>query len=240
MVRSGSQAVLFDALFGEGLPNYDRVPAATIHDIEAGRSPFANIIAVFISHVHPDHFDVSSTVRFLKSHPTTVVIAPNQVSEQIRNALVNNRQAFAQVSTVSLERGRITTRNEGGVQVGSFPLSHGHVENAAYLIVLNGKTVLHIGDADLPMKGLAQLGLSHRQIDLAFVPFWQLTEDPENVRNHIGAKIVIPMHLITHPTTDSSKGYLEHVGGSDGMVAKIRSSFPNAFVFHTPLETKTF
>jgi L-ascorbate metabolism protein UlaG (beta-lactamase superfamily) len=240
LVRSGSQAVLFDALFGAGLPDYDRVPANAVRDIETGKFPFANINAVLISHVHPDHFDLSSTVRFLESHPTTVVVAPSQVAAQLRNALANNRQALAQIHIAPLEQGRITTHLEGDVEVGSFPLSHGNVENAAYLVFLTGKAMLHIGDADLPMKGLAQLGLSHRHIDIAFVPFWQLVENPKSVRDQIGARIVIPMHLISSPTTESSKGYMEHVGGRSGMLAEIRSRFPNAVVFQTPLETKIF
>ena len=240
LVRSGSQAVLFDALFGAGLPDYDRVPANAIRDIETAKSPFADINAVLISHVHPDHFDLPSTVRFLKSHPSTVVVAPSQVAAQLRNALADNRQALSQIRVAPLKQGQITTRAEGGVQVGSFPLSHGTVENAAYLVVLNGRQVLHIGDADLPMKGLAQLGLSHRRIDVAFIPFWQLTEDPKSVRNQIGARVVIPMQVITTPTSESSKGYMEHVGGRDGMLAQIRSKFRNAAVFQTPLETKSF
>lgn len=240
LVRSGSQAILFDALFGAGLPDYDRVPAKAANDIETGKSPFTNINTFLISHIHPDHFDISSTVRFLKSHPATVVVAPGQVSEQIRKALEGDPVALSQIRTASLKQGSITTHEVGGVQVGSFPLMHGNVENAAYLVVLNGRTVLHIGDADLPMKDLAQFGLSHRHIDVAFIPFWQLTEDPKRVRTQIDAKVIIPMHLITNPTTDSSKGYMEHVGGRDGMLRQIRSTFPNAAVFLTPLEKKNF
>jgi len=95
-------------------------------------------------------------------------------------------------------------------------------------------------DADLPMKGLSQFKLSDRQIDVAFVPFWQLTENAKRVRDQIGAKVVVPMHLITNPTTESSKGYMEHVGGRPGMLAKFRLEFPNAVIFNVPLETKTF
>ena len=240
LVRSGSYTILFDALFGTGLPGYDRVPAPTAHDIETGKSVFAHINALFISHTHPDHFDLPSTVRFLKFHPATVVVAPDQVSEQIRKALTGDPRALSQIHTAPLKEGSITTHYEGGIQVGSFPLEHGNVENAAYLVVLNGRTVLHIGDADLPMKGLAQFGLSHRHIDVAFIPFWQLTEDPKRVRTEIGAEVIIPMHLIVNPTTDSSKGYMEHVGGRDGMLRQIRSTFPNAAVFSTPLETRSF
>jgi L-ascorbate metabolism protein UlaG (beta-lactamase superfamily) len=90
------------------------------------------------------------------------------------------------------------------------------------------------------MKGLAQLGLPHRRIDVAFVPFWQLTQDPKSVRKQIAAKVVIPMHLITNPTTENSKGYMEHVGGRDGMLRQIRAKFPNLAVFATPLEKKSF
>jgi ribonuclease BN (tRNA processing enzyme) len=126
-------------LFAAGLPDYDRVPANAIRDIETGKSPFANINAVLISHVRPDHFDLSSTVGFLKSHPSTVVVAPSQVAAQLRNALVNNRQALSRIRIAPLKQGQMTTHEEGGIQVGSFPLSHGTVENAAYLVVLKGR-----------------------------------------------------------------------------------------------------
>ena len=86
-VRSGSQAILFDALFGAGLPDYDRVPATAAHKIETGESPFTNINALLISHIHPDHFELPSTLRFLKSHPASVVVAPGQVSEKSRKDL---------------------------------------------------------------------------------------------------------------------------------------------------------
>jgi L-ascorbate metabolism protein UlaG (beta-lactamase superfamily) len=240
VVRSGSQTILLDALFGAGLPDYDRVPATAAHDIETAKSPFANINALLISHIHPDHFDLPSTMRFLKSHPATVVVAPGQVSKEIRKALTGDPRALSQIHTAPWKEGTIVTHDEGGVQVGSFPLTHGKVENAAYLVVLNGRTVLHIGDADLPMKDLAQFGLSHRYIDVAFIPFWQLTEDSERVRTQIGAKVIIPMHLIVNPTTESSKAYMEHVSGRDGMLRQIRSAFPNADVFSTPLETRRF
>ncbi|MBV8834599.1 MAG: MBL fold metallo-hydrolase [Acidobacteriaceae bacterium] len=239
-VRSGSQAILFDALFGTGLPDYDRVPPTAMDEIERGKPPFANIDALLISHVHADHFNLPSTVRFLKTHPATIVVAPDQVSKQIHKALTGDSQALSRIHTATLEQNSITTRDEGGVRIGSFPLTHGNIENAAYLVVLDRRTVLHIGDADLPMKGLAQFGLSHRRIDLAFVPFWQLTDNPKRVQTLIAAKVVIPMHLITNPTTDTSKGFMEHVGGRERMLRQIRICFPNAAIFLAPLETKSF
>lgn len=240
LVRSGHQAVLLDALFGTGLPDFDRVPSTAVHDIESGKPPFSNINALLISHIHPDHFDLASTVRFLRSHPATVVVAPGQVSEQIRKALAGDPRVPSQIHTALLKQGSITTHDEGGVQVGSFPLTHGNVQNAAYLVVLNGRTVLHVGDADLPINNLSQFGLSRREIDVAFIPFWQLTENAQRLRTQIRAKVIIPMHLIVNPTTDSSKRYMEHVGSRDGMLRQIRSAFPNAAVFSAPLENKSF
>ncbi len=237
LVRSGSQVVLFDALFGAGLPDYDRVPESVVNDIETARPPFAKINVIFISHAHPDHFDLPSTVRFLKSHPTTVVVAPVEISQQLQNALANNRRMLSQIRTVSAEAGRITTSLQGSIQIGIFPLTHRNVENLAYLVLLNGRAVLHLGDADIPMRNLAQLKLINHRIDVAFIPFWQLTR-PRSVRDQISAKVVVPMHVITHATA-SSKEYLDHVGGPGGMLAKIRSEFPNA-ASSGPLETKTF
>jgi L-ascorbate metabolism protein UlaG (beta-lactamase superfamily) len=58
---------------------------------------------LLISHVHPDHFDLVSTLRFLKYHPSTVVVAPDRVSAQIRNALASNQQAASQVHAAPLK-----------------------------------------------------------------------------------------------------------------------------------------
>jgi ribonuclease BN (tRNA processing enzyme) len=87
--------------------------ATAAHDIETGKSPFTNINTLLISHIHPDHFDLPSTVRFLKSHPATIVVAPGQVSEKIREALAGDSRALSQVHTATLKENSITTHDEG-------------------------------------------------------------------------------------------------------------------------------
>jgi L-ascorbate metabolism protein UlaG (beta-lactamase superfamily) len=239
LVRHGSQAVLFDALFGAGLPDYDHVPAEVVGDMEAARAPFDHIDAVFISHIHPDHFERESTIRFLKSHPNTVVISPSDVAAQLKAALGNDRLR-AQIHGISAQIAGMIVREEGGIHVGIFPLAHGHVENLAYLVDLGGCKVLHLGDADLPMQEIDKLRLSESRIDVAFVPYWQLIENAKRVRTQIRAKVIVPMHLLTQATTPASKQYLEHVGGMKGLVATIRSEFRNAVIFQRPLQSQSF
>lgn len=239
LVRSGSQAVLFDALFGAGLPEYDRVPAATVRDMEAGRSLFSHIEVVFISHVHPDHFELSSTLRFLKTHSAAVVVAPVQVSERLRKALAGDPRALAQIRTAASNQGKLRMEDAGRIQFGSFPLRHGPVQNDAYIVVLNGRVILHLGDADLPLSGLAGAGLPH-SVDLVFIPFWQLTENPLQVKASIHPQVVVPMHVIAVARTEASKAYLQHVGGRSGMVGRIHSEFSNAAFFSVPLQAKSF
>jgi L-ascorbate metabolism protein UlaG (beta-lactamase superfamily) len=208
--------------------------------MEAARPPFEHIDVVFISHIHPDHFELHSTVRFLESHPATIVVSPIDVAAQLVRALAGYDHLRAHIHGISAQPGRIVTREEGGMRIGIFPLAHGSVENLAYLVGIGGREVLHIGDADLPMEGIGKLNLSENRIDIAFVPYWQLTENAERVRGQIRAKIIIPMHLITNATTPASKEYLDHLGGMSGMLAKIHSEFPNAVVFRMPLEARQF
>ncbi len=240
LVRAGSQVVLFDALFGKGLPDYDHVPPKVLDDMEKARPPFREVSIIFVSHIHPDHFDTESAARFVRSHPSSVVVAPRAVAQQLRKALRKDVKLQSQIRGISAEPGRIIVRREGGIQVGIFSLPHGSVENLAYLVDLNGRRVLHIGDADLSKQDLQQLKLPDQRIDLAFIPFWELTDDAEVVRDQIRANVIVPMHLITHATTSSSREYLDHVRGIKGMMSEIRSQFPNAVVFHSQLETKTF
>jgi L-ascorbate metabolism protein UlaG (beta-lactamase superfamily) len=239
LVRAGSQAVLFDALFGAGLPDYDHVPADVVRDMEAGWGLFEHVDIVFISHVHPDHFEARSTVRFMQSHPTTVVIGPTEVAAELKRPLGSNAPLLSQIRSIPFQPGHMATLTEHGIEIEIFPLAHGTVENLAYLVAIGGRKILHMGDADLPMNDIERFGLAERRIDVALVPYWQLIENAGRVRTGMNAKSIVAMHLLTHATAPESKQMLDHLGGVAGMVSKIHSEFPNAVVLK-PLETKIF
>jgi hypothetical protein len=92
LVRSGSQAVLFDPLFGEGLADYEHVPEQALRNMEAGRPPLPTLAwsSSVISTLTTLIFRVPSS--FLCPHPQTIVLASNEVSQQLRRALSEKRR----------------------------------------------------------------------------------------------------------------------------------------------------
>ena len=66
------------------------------------------------------------------------------------------------------------------VKVSILRLWHsGHLrttENLGYLLTVNGKKLLHVGDADMSAENFEPYKLNNESIDVAFLPFWYLTD----------------------------------------------------------------
>ena len=59
MVRHAETSILFDPLFNNSFGQYQLVPDDMRAAIMAGKAPYDNADAVFISHYHDDHFSAA-------------------------------------------------------------------------------------------------------------------------------------------------------------------------------------
>ncbi len=62
MVSDGHTTVLFDPLFPNGFGTYQMVPEEMRLALMAGDAPFEDVDAIFVSHMHPDHFSVDEVI----------------------------------------------------------------------------------------------------------------------------------------------------------------------------------
>ena len=63
MVTRGATKILFDAFYAESFGGqYHLVPTAIETAMLRGAAPFDGIDAVFITHIHPDHFNSRKTI----------------------------------------------------------------------------------------------------------------------------------------------------------------------------------
>ena len=58
-------------------------PGAYTHDLEAPE----NVVAIIVTHEHPDHFDVNALGALIAHNPEAVVIAHESITTQLGNAL---------------------------------------------------------------------------------------------------------------------------------------------------------
>jgi L-ascorbate metabolism protein UlaG (beta-lactamase superfamily) len=180
LVERGEQAVLIDALFGDGAAAYTTTPRAVIDSVEMARNPFDAVDAALATHFHPDHFNPYSTARFLQhSERSHLLSTPQAVALLGEKAAVFDDFA-GRVHATHPGEGAMESNVVGGVTVEAFGLSHGKVnygdvEHLGLLVDLAGAAVLHLGDGMIAERALREAGVLDRSVDVAFVPFWFLT-----------------------------------------------------------------
>jgi L-ascorbate metabolism protein UlaG (beta-lactamase superfamily) len=185
MLEGARGRVLLDALFGDGLPDYQTVPPASRDSLERALGPYGGPAVVLVTHAHRDHFDSAAVERYRRHNPAAVVIGPPA-------------PGAAPGAPVDL----------GWVRVRSLGIPHGHtsrpVGHAAYLVTLDGTTALHLGDTSSDPATWRAAGLPEAGVDLALVPYWYALEEQRFAATMavLRAKRVV----LLHPALDAVEG----------------------------------
>lgn len=206
MVSVAGQKVLMDAFYSQSFATYTLVPDRLMADMINGLPPYDDIAAVFISHVHGDHFSVAPLLQFLKAQTQVAVFAPQQVYERLQSAGVSE-DVLARVRSFELEPGdppRSVTFAGLEIDVAALPHAGGErmaqVRNLIYRISLDSQhTFVHLGDAAAQREAFAALDAfwKVRDVDTAFPPYWFFA-DPSGgnlIAEFIAADQVIAIHV---------------------------------------------
>jgi L-ascorbate metabolism protein UlaG (beta-lactamase superfamily) len=146
-----------------------------------GAAPFDDVDAVFISHMHPDHFSVDEMILYLETHADVTVYAPQQAVELMRDAAANDG-IFDRVVSVPLARlDAPLSYTEGDLTIDVVRIPHAgwparaDVSNLVWRVTLSdGVTVMHLGDADPDDAHFAPHALHWQKTrtDRAYPPYW--------------------------------------------------------------------
>lgn len=180
LVEADGQAVLIDALFGDGIAAYTTTPRAVIDTVEMARPPFDTVDVALATHFHPDHFNPYSTGRFLQHSPRSHFLSTRQSRGQMEDRAPGFADIAGRVHAVAPADGERESLVPGGVAIDAFGLSHGKVnygdvEHLGLVARVGAATVLHLGDGMISERALRSAGVLDRRIDVAFLPFWFLT-----------------------------------------------------------------
>ncbi|MFQ5696648.1 MAG: MBL fold metallo-hydrolase, partial [Terriglobia bacterium] len=147
LLSAGGQQVLIDALFGEGLPDYEAVPPATREKLETAQPPFDQVGLILVSHYHSDHFSSRALVRYLEHNPRAILLSSPQVVDRVATrspslvAAAPNR--FQRVEPKGYRRVPLTV---AGIRLEVQYVTHGHrrasIQNLGHIIHLGGKKIL--------------------------------------------------------------------------------------------------
>ena len=210
MVSDGHTTILFDPLYPNGFGTYQMVPEDMRQALLAGDAPYDAVDAIFISHMHPDHFSVDEVILYLETHEDVHLYAPSQAVDWMREE-TENAAIFDRVVAVPLERlDAPITYELGDLQIDVVRIPHAgwpgraDVSNLVWRVTLSdGVTVMHLGDAD-PNDEHYTPHTDHWQktlTDTAYPPYWFFTSGDgpkilESRLNTVGATgIHVPIQV---------------------------------------------
>ena len=207
LVTNGEMKVLFDAFYTDGYGSYVLVSENDRKNLMDGTPPFDGIDAIFVSHVHGDHFTAAPTLAYLHSHVDVRLYGSQQVADALAEATTSDDPVLKRIVAFDLQPGESVELGETGdlsIDVVAIPHAGGarmsSVSNLVFRVTLNGlSTVMHLGDSETDddlFTGL-QPHWDTKHTHTAFPPYWFLGNEAgmRILENNIKADTVIGIHV---------------------------------------------
>lgn len=233
LLTSGGKRVLIDGLHRKYDDAYAFLPDGEREKLEAGRQPFDKIDLLLVSHRHGDHFHPESVGTYLASYPKATLATSQQVIDEIvkdysQYPAIKDRVTSVKYELMSSEMLRVAGIDVEFLGIGHGSGRHASIHNLGHIVPLNGKRILHVGDAVASVEIFDKLDINDRSIDVAVLPFWLLTsaEGRTIVDQHIKAKHLIATHVSP--------------GDAKQTTDEVKKHYPSADIFTTMLERRYF
>lgn len=215
LVVRGDTKVLFDAFYSNSYGTYTLVPDAMASAMLAGEPPYDGIDAIFVSHVHGDHFSAGPAVAYMRAHPEVPIYGSQQTLEAIAEEVGADDALLERVVAVDLAPtdAAVSFKIDGiGIEVVAIPHSgdRPEIQNLSWRVTLDKlTTVTHFGDAGTVKEHFERHAehFAQRRSQAAFPPYWFFTEEDGKaiIQTHFNADQVIGVHVPAAATGNGDK-----------------------------------
>jgi len=184
LVQLGATKVLFDPLYRVSDERYQSVPEPLENAVLVGEPPYDGVAAIFVSHVHHNHFSPGLVLDYLMIHPEVRLFAPEQAIRTLRRfAGEGDEQSLERITAIDLPAAAPPAHYTlGPLAVTAVRIPHAEgpkpdpdLQNLAYEVTAEGVgTVIHLGDAapraELFERFAGQIQTGSEPVVLA--PYW--------------------------------------------------------------------
>ncbi|HEX2190657.1 MAG TPA: MBL fold metallo-hydrolase [Longimicrobiaceae bacterium] len=230
LLSSGDDQVLIDGLYRR-YEGYAVPPDSTRVALARARPPFDAVDLVLVTHRHGDHFHPAPVAAHLRANPRATFLGPGQVADSLRGRLPAGAMRGPRFMVRTAAPGTRRREAAGGIAVEVLGLPHvgrrhRSVGHLGYVVEIGGRRVLHVGDAELSEAALAPLRLDTARIDVALLPYWEVTsqEGRRVIRKWIRPRQVAAIHLPERGTARIER--------------EVRAAWPGAAAFARPLDVR--
>ncbi len=201
LISGEESSVLIDGLHTEYNKEYYLFPPQSLVDtLTNSLGDFPPIIAIAATHYHGDHLDGDQVSTFLDINSQVLFFGSKQSTDLVKEAGSNNNDRIITIETKTYQK---QTVRIGDISITGFymnhvsPNRHGSVQNVGYLIEMEGKKILHVGDSNWFEEAFTELNLQKENIDVAVFPFWMLLDDKDSskLKEWVNPKHIVATHL---------------------------------------------
>lgn len=242
MIVGKSNKILFDPFFHNHYGQYSLVPESIRQKIFNNELPYEDIDAVFISHIHDDHFDAKDLVRYMNLNTSVKLFVPAESRRQL-DKQDNYSNVDSRITYVDINLGQeAVTFLAPSLTVDAVFIPHAgwpkmSVQNIVFRVASHDDfTVMHLGDVGSKNKYFEthKVHWQQRKTHLALVPFWLGLSQPgyRIIDQLINADTALGVHVPEdgHPALGESG--LDHfiIPGDSRFIAT--SSHPSKDAHH--------
>jgi len=236
LIEIDSQKIIIDGLFKRGHNRYPTPDTIAQKLLVSNQYPFDDIDLILVSHTHEDHFDSKMVMECMLNNPSVTLLCPQQVIDSIRV----NESVYDIIKSRIIECTPDTYTSQlmhvGNIVIYACRLAHPgerhiNVQNIAYLISINGKSVFHSSDIDpSQINKYTGVKINELNVDIGLInEDFAKVENAEFTAEFINARYNIAMHL---PDQVASV-WLDSFKDNPDL-------FSNPFIFTEKLEKKVF
>ena len=203
LIKSANTQILIDAIFNKEFDYLDVLPDSELTKIENAEAQYKSIDIILATHLHGDHFNAQIVGKHLIANKSTLFFGPYETVSNFKANFEEFQSISPRISaeTPNLFEAKTITLKNTTIKIlrlehlGTSPWKE--AENVAYLITIDDKKILHLGDSIIDIKNLENFGLEKENIDVAILPYWQLgsSEQKEIIKKYINPKQILVAHI---------------------------------------------
>ncbi len=206
MIARGDTKIVFDAFYADSYGQYQLVPDDIANAMLEGVPPYDGVDAIFVSHVHGDHFTAAPAIEYLRMQTGVRLYAPRQALTAFAQAGVDaDDPIMSRIMTYDLQPNDEALQLDlEGINVDVVAIPHAgnrpDVQNFSWRVTLDDQTtVMHLGDAGAVVPDFSR-HMAHfksKKTHAAFPPYWFFDGDTGETILHdiIGADHIIGVHV---------------------------------------------
>lgn len=174
LIECNDKKIIIDGLCNSKLPQFKTTPDSIRTQIINNQEPFNAIDIMLFTHNHSDHFDKKSTLEYINSDGNRLVVSTQEIIAGLRKNTDNiNVSRLIEINPKlnCKESIKIKGINIQGISTLHEGEEYKSTQNITYLIEVNGKKILHVGDAKPIKENYINHDLVSENIDVLIAPF---------------------------------------------------------------------